>query len=467
MKKKCFSFRSFLRNKEGLSGIEWAFVMPILAVLLAGGYETGRFILIKQKTEKAAFAVGDAVSQGSLPAKDFTNAVRDLTTEIVRPFDPRRSSTVISVYQKEGSDIKLVSTTGGATRVNAGIIDNNFQLTDNQVIVATEVFYNYRPSLFTSVMTPKTFYKVSYFRPRRDSVALNAVSPEITVRTGALTAGSTYENLVSSRPGSASSSPGSGTSTTNSSTSLTDNDVKGSKGQFNSNPQEETDGTGRNAGTESTPNGQTDTSDKVFSKGTTGEKGGSPTPPVFGGNFNNTENGPLSGIYNGSGNPGGGSGGGSGGGLGAGPRYNGPPLTNDPNPHPWVYIDPYTQQLVTVMIKPVASTSTNNSSNPGNPTSNNNNNVSIQPSDRVRIDPTRVRDPRGTVKTATPRRFLDPKDPNYRPSTPNKQKYDHSKSPSNNNSSVPRADTGSGTSTSATKDNTSKSYDTRGYVPPQ
>ncbi len=191
------SIKKFFKNRNGLGAVEWAVTAPIFIIILTGGYETGRYILIKQKTDQAAFTVGDVISQGRAPEANFASAMTAMTGDIVKPFDSSKSAMNITLYEmKNGRVQELPLVTSRPRRTSANIIAQNFNLSEEQSVVATEVFYDYAPSILKSIMDAKTLYKVSYFRPRKDSVGLNAISPTLITSTSVMTTGSSYEKLI-------------------------------------------------------------------------------------------------------------------------------------------------------------------------------------------------------------------------------------------------------------------------------
>lgn len=55
--------KRFLEHRGGVALIEFAIVFPVFFLLLFGGIEINRLILIQQKLEKAGYVIGDIVTQ--------------------------------------------------------------------------------------------------------------------------------------------------------------------------------------------------------------------------------------------------------------------------------------------------------------------------------------------------------------------------------------------------------------------
>lgn len=63
---------NFWRSQKGVAAIEFAFVFPFLFLLLFGGVEMARYILITQRVEKSAYVLTDIVGQET-PATPLLN----------------------------------------------------------------------------------------------------------------------------------------------------------------------------------------------------------------------------------------------------------------------------------------------------------------------------------------------------------------------------------------------------------
>jgi Flp pilus assembly protein TadG len=74
----CSLIKRLLRHREGIALIEFAMVFPLLFLLLFGGIEISRLVLIHQKLEKAGYVVADIVAQydpTAISVSDMNNSV--------------------------------------------------------------------------------------------------------------------------------------------------------------------------------------------------------------------------------------------------------------------------------------------------------------------------------------------------------------------------------------------------------
>ena len=55
--------RSFLRHRQAASTVEFAFLVPVILLLLLMGFETGRYVLATQRIQEVANSVAEMLSQ--------------------------------------------------------------------------------------------------------------------------------------------------------------------------------------------------------------------------------------------------------------------------------------------------------------------------------------------------------------------------------------------------------------------
>ncbi len=80
----------FLRDKRGVSAVEFAMLLPLMITLYIGGVEVSSAIAIDRKVTLVARTLGDLVAQStSVNAADMTNILNAATT-VVQPYSGRR-----------------------------------------------------------------------------------------------------------------------------------------------------------------------------------------------------------------------------------------------------------------------------------------------------------------------------------------------------------------------------------------
>lgn len=101
----------FARSHHGVALIEFAIVFPFFFLLLFGGIEITRLILIQQKLEKAGYVLADIVTQynpatatgaaGEVSVTEITSNVFPQLSRIMNPYaDTGRQAAIITSVEK-------------------------------------------------------------------------------------------------------------------------------------------------------------------------------------------------------------------------------------------------------------------------------------------------------------------------------------------------------------------------------
>jgi Flp pilus assembly protein TadG len=206
--------RSFIRQQQGVALIEFVLVLPLFLLLVLGGTELARYVLINQKMDKAVYALADVIAQspptgpGSL---DETSMITTLSmlSSLMEPFDAldRQSAIVTSVQNCPTQNAIVVrwQATGGGVLSNGDTISvvNNVQpagvnralwnkeaifpadvqallntMMPDENMIISEVFYSYEPflaevleGLFDFTIEPRVFTRRVYVRPRNGDLS--------------------------------------------------------------------------------------------------------------------------------------------------------------------------------------------------------------------------------------------------------------------------------------------------------
>ncbi|WP_417319791.1 TadE/TadG family type IV pilus assembly protein [Emcibacter sp.] len=184
-------FRRLFRREDGTILMEFAYTFPILMMLLIGGFETFRILLIERKTNQTVNAVANLVSQNEiLPEQMITDAF-NAVDNVMTPFDIDNGGRVI-VTRLQGTTSGTLITdqciTGagllsqsklGAQDEYADLnpIPGTFDLEDGEIAIVAEVYFLYDPmfvdmSYFFSsgLYQQKTVYQISVHKPRFGNV---------------------------------------------------------------------------------------------------------------------------------------------------------------------------------------------------------------------------------------------------------------------------------------------------------
>lgn len=177
MGKKISQMR-IVRDERGIAAVEFALMLPFLILLMLGGFELSRYLLINQKVEKSVYAVADIVSQQTSVTNAQLNQIILAASEIMRPHDIGPNGRIIlsSVY-KNGTNAPTVQwqfTGGGSLDVaskigapgNSATLPGSLTLNDKDNVIVAEFYYELSPILSNTTILPSSLYKFALFKPR-------------------------------------------------------------------------------------------------------------------------------------------------------------------------------------------------------------------------------------------------------------------------------------------------------------
>lgn len=171
------NLRAFLRGRAGGVLVETAVIMPILVMLLLGGFEVGRYFLLGQKLQRAAMTAADLASRTESMTAGDVDDLFAAAREVARPFALDADARVIVssiVRPQDGSDpvVAWQRTSGAGLFASAvggegetAVIDDPNLVKAGQSIIVAEAIVRYRPLLFDD-MTEQTIAAEASFRPR-------------------------------------------------------------------------------------------------------------------------------------------------------------------------------------------------------------------------------------------------------------------------------------------------------------
>ncbi len=174
-----FRDRNIFSCCRGIAATEFAVALPFLLLLMLGGMELSRYVIMHQKLEKVAYTVADVVSQSdSVTVAQLDQAVLAAAT-IMEPYDFSPSGVVFisSVYksganaptvrwQYSGGGVLSRTSQIGVVGANA-VLPNGLTLNDKDNVIIAEVFFSYEPFLAGGIFADDVdLYKVTIFKPR-------------------------------------------------------------------------------------------------------------------------------------------------------------------------------------------------------------------------------------------------------------------------------------------------------------
>ena len=167
------------KNKQRGSVLaEAAIIMPFLLTIIIGAVETGRYVNIHQKLDRAAVTLSDLVARSTTLTEAQIQDIFFATAAIMSPYQMATSGRayISSVTKSPGQAPRVTwqRTGGGSLAASSHIgtsggnatLPSGFTLQDNESVIIAEVMYTYNPIFVSDDFLPTQFYERALFRPR-------------------------------------------------------------------------------------------------------------------------------------------------------------------------------------------------------------------------------------------------------------------------------------------------------------
>ncbi len=169
----------FIRGREGVSLMEFALILPIFLVLVFGGMEFGRYILLNQQLSRVAVSTGDLVSQAKKVTEDDIAQIFVAAEISVAPFELGVNGAIVVssigtedapvepkvLWQHVGAGTAVVKSSVGGVGLPANL-PQGFEMRKDQNVIVAEVFYDYEPFFFGGILPTQKVYHFALHRPR-------------------------------------------------------------------------------------------------------------------------------------------------------------------------------------------------------------------------------------------------------------------------------------------------------------
>ncbi len=165
-----------LRSNRGGVMIEFGFAMPVLVLLMLGGVELGRYVLLHQKLDRTAMTVSDLVARVQTVTTAEVDTIFTAANLVMEPFAMgTQGAVVISsvkedsgspkvIWQRSGAGTLSVTSAVGTQGGSATITDNDL-VDPDQAIIIGETYFQYTP-WFIDLIPSTTLRHTAVFRPR-------------------------------------------------------------------------------------------------------------------------------------------------------------------------------------------------------------------------------------------------------------------------------------------------------------
>ena len=173
--------RRFREDRKGAVMAEFAIVASIFVLVLLAGIEFSRYMLVRQKLDRAAAAMGDLVGQAQTLTQVDLDNIFDAAQHIVKPFGFDTNGLVIVsmvnstdgtnktiLWQRAGGGA-LVATSGIGIETGQATLPAGFTLREGESVVVAEVHFRYKPFVFDLFIKDAVVTHRAYYRPRLSS----------------------------------------------------------------------------------------------------------------------------------------------------------------------------------------------------------------------------------------------------------------------------------------------------------
>ena len=163
--------KGFLRDRRGLSAVEFALLAPMMITLYMGSVELCNAMLTDRKVTSVASLVADLVAQEQSMTNEDIEAIFAAAEAIIAPFNAAPLELVVtSIVGDEDGDAEVDWSEAYHTSPRpegAGINLPDGLVEAGQSVVMTEVRYTFTSPLGYIMTGTRTFEDKFYLRPRR------------------------------------------------------------------------------------------------------------------------------------------------------------------------------------------------------------------------------------------------------------------------------------------------------------
>jgi hypothetical protein len=170
-----------LRCRRGVVAIEFAAMMPILALMLIGVFEVTRYMIAIQKVDRIAVAMADYVSQAQTITQSELDDLFEAVATISSPVSFESGTVFVSsvykssdaapptiVWQRKGGGPLSVASAIGAEGGTASL-PQGMTLIALEGMVVAEAVMDFEPVFLQAFVSPVRIYRTAFYRPRKSN----------------------------------------------------------------------------------------------------------------------------------------------------------------------------------------------------------------------------------------------------------------------------------------------------------
>jgi Flp pilus assembly protein TadG len=170
--------RRFVRERDGVSAVEFALILPFMLTLYLGGSELGDGMAIQFKATLAARTVADLATQyTNIPDTTTMNQIIAAASTVVRPYATANMTVTVSELQLTNGSATGSVKWSASNSGNGRAVNSTFPLPTAMQALATatnptvylilgEVTYPYTPAMGYAITGTINIYEDVVFSPR-------------------------------------------------------------------------------------------------------------------------------------------------------------------------------------------------------------------------------------------------------------------------------------------------------------
>ena len=165
--------RRLLRDKRGISAVEFAMLLPLMVTLYLGGVEVSQAVAIDRKVTLIARSLGDLVAQATNVSNAEMSNILAASAAIVVPYQDSKLQITVSSVKIDAQGVAKIAWSdtknGTARAVNSTVTLPAALNVANTSLIWAESQYAYTPTIGYVITSTLVMKDQIYMRPRLSS----------------------------------------------------------------------------------------------------------------------------------------------------------------------------------------------------------------------------------------------------------------------------------------------------------
>ena len=163
------------KDRRGVSAVEFALVLPFLAMLYMMGSDTSMWVSVNRKIHNASATIDDLVTQSEGMTSNELDALMNVTASLVEPYDQNDVFLRVTQVKIDGNGKQTVDWTrsrnpmSGYAVIKKGdpyTLPADFKAERNLYVIVTEAYFDFYPVGGYGLTGPIRMGETSYLYPR-------------------------------------------------------------------------------------------------------------------------------------------------------------------------------------------------------------------------------------------------------------------------------------------------------------